>query len=505
MRNNGGVGSDTKAYSDTFLDAALSLFNQSLVGASVVLYDANDIPVACSTIDSDHVESLVAPIYLKDTRIGSLEVSQVLGDDGYAVSAIGRAHLDKGLDPLDGTKEFTPVPLQWWFPPTSSQASNCGTRSNGFDLTALSGPLSQGPTSTVVAFRFESDFLPSFTSLRVAAQPTTGQPPGLSPPRCDTITRAKTATAKINMKGVLGTVTFRQESAKAPVHVLVYAKAYTKGATLANAVLAIHTLPAPRPEFVGAKVADVCTEAYTGAVFSKPLCSATPCGDPAALSNGPEDTGGVSCCQIKDSGKGEFASARFRTQTGPDAITLFGPRSIVGRAIVLKPATANGAANSTASPTAWACANIVDEVKMKIASVTFSPPQVDGVVAQHSIIGSITFKQELGEPAAATTVAIDLNHVDSANPVTTGHEYSIESLPSPYTCNDAAAVVFNPTLEKGTKASDPHLDLRHAPYVLYGVKYIDLVSLMTHQGRRRPVRAAPAAGHPHAAVFQGRP
>ena len=27
------------------------------------------------------------------------------------------------------------------------------------------------------------------------------------------------------------------------------------------------------------------------------------------------------------------------------------------------------------------------------------------------------------------------------------------------------------------QASDPHLDLSRAPYVLYGVKYIDLVSL----------------------------
>ena len=30
------------------------------------------------------------------------------------------------------------------------------------------------------------------------------------------------------------------------------------------------------------------------------------------------------------------------------------------------------------------------------------------------------------------------------------------------------------------QASDSHLDLDHAPYNLYGVKYVDLVALMTH-------------------------
>ena len=33
-------------------------------------------------------------------------------------------------------------------------------------------------------------------------------------------------------------------------------------------------------------------------------------------------------------------------------------------------------------------------------------------------------------------------------------------------------------------ASDPHLDLIRAPYLLYGVKYIDLVSLWRHGAER---------------------
>ena len=40
------------------------------------------------------------------------------------------------------------------------------------------------------------------------------------------------------------------------------------------------------------------------------------------------------------------------------------------------------------------------------------------------------------------------------------------------------------TTAPGATASDPHLDLSRAPYVLYGVTYIDLVSLAPVSGQR---------------------
>ena len=37
-------------------------------------------------------------------------------------------------------------------------------------------------------------------------------------------------------------------------------------------------------------------------------------------------------------------------------------------------------------------------------------------------------------------------------------------------------------LYSATNASDSHLDLKHAPYNVYGVKHIDLVSLALYSG-----------------------
>ena len=198
-----------------------------------------------------------------------------------------------------------------------------------------------------------------------------------SGPKCGGIEPAKTATATIAMRGVSGTVTFTQESASAPVHVSLDLGTYKADVQLGGSGLAIHTMPAPRPEYVGVQPGTECGVEHTGPAF--PAATATgPAGGPAVLcaASGaaaaaaagppaaapptpptpPADGGGggggnrtrgrrQGGCAIPSTRAGGTAEVKFM-QLG---ITLFGADSIVGRAVVLKPST---------DQATWRCANI---------------------------------------------------------------------------------------------------------------------------------------------------
>ena len=328
-------------YENTYLDSSLSLYgNHTLVGRSVVIFDERDIPVACSTIAIDHVQTLVSPLFLGTARIGAFEVSQVLygegeGAAGLPAAAVGRVYLDKATTPV------SPM-LSWWL--AAARTSNfCDEADSVLDLAPFSGALSQDlRQSSLYTFTFPAGAVLSFSGLRVLV--SDGQNRGKT--RCERLTHVKTRTANINMKGTLGTVTFRQESPSAPVHAHVYLKTYKPNVHLGNSILSVHALPVPRPEYVGANDDEICGEAYTGAVFPAPsvvLCSVAPCGDDPT------------CCQIPDRGLGKPASVYFHTAL----VSLFGAKTIDEHAIVLKPAV------DTAT---WICSNIKGGPKMKVAA-----------------------------------------------------------------------------------------------------------------------------------------
>ena len=98
-------------------------------------------------------------------------------------------------------------------------------------------------------------------------------------------------------------------------------------------------------------------------------------------------------------------------------------------------------------------------------------PAPEGQAAKHTLVGSITFKQELGDPKAPVSVSFDLGHVDKAAAPTAGHAFYVASLPSRYTCSEYAATVFNPTLAKGTGVAGALSD-RHGTLELPSKRFL---------------------------------
>ena len=76
----------------------------------------------------------------------------------------------------------------------------------------------------------------------------------------------------------------------------------------------------------------------------------------------------------------------------------------------------------------------------------------------------------------ATTTTPGMTPMSSPEPPGTGSAQSA----------DEFAEMFDKIMELDAKASQPHLDLGRAPYAMYGVKYISLVSPVAHHQTHRP-------------------
>lgn len=135
--------------------------------------------------------------------------------------------------------------------------------------------------------------------------------------------------------------------------------------------------------------------------------------DPALCASASEE-GKESVCEVGDlSGKhGAFTAAAVELSVADNTVKLFGERSVAGRSIVLH----------RSDGSRWLCAPLAHAQPVRVASARF------GSNTTGTIVGTVTFSQPADDPAAETTVLVDLRH-ENASWATSGHQWHVHVAP----------------------------------------------------------------------------
>ncbi|XP_011270085.1 hypothetical protein CAOG_08503, partial [Capsaspora owczarzaki ATCC 30864] len=194
--------------------------------------------------------------------------------------------------------------------------------------------------------------------------------------------QARTLTAVFNgVNGVVGTITFSQATPTSPTNITVDLAGLN---SQAESTLSWHI-----HQFEVASPGD-CSAPSTGGHYDPFAAAASPT---YATNCNPASGTKLSSCEIGDlSGKwGKLTYAPMYIQD--PSVTLFGPRSIMGRSVVVH----------LASSARWVCASIGYPKQVKVVRADFTGSPVSG---------SITLRQSVEDPDGETTILTNLVRTD---------------------------------------------------------------------------------------------